>query len=68
MAIELTPEAKSACRRKPISDKRLKEILLGNDDPEDCPTDEEARWLAARELNRRGFEFENLPKKETVTA
>jgi hypothetical protein len=67
MPITLTDEAKSACRRKPISSKRLTKILQSNY-YNDMPTSEEARWLAARELNRRGFEFENLPKQETVTA
>ena len=66
MAITLTDEAKSACRRKPIRDSRLFAILNSND-VDDMPDSAEARWLAARELNRRGFEFENLPKKETVT-
>lgn len=65
MAITLTDEAKSACRRKPIRDSRLFAILNSND-VDDEPTSEEARWLAARELRSRGYVFENLPKKDTV--
>lgn len=64
--IKLTDEARSATRRKPISDKRLLEMLLSND-ADDNAGDEESQWLAARELKRRGHEFENLPRMETIS-
>lgn len=56
ISFELSAEAKSALRRKPIKLERLVS-MLNDTDENTMPTSEEARQLVAEVLTRRGYKL-----------